>query len=162
MLKPKVIDDVGENLRALREKQKAYHDRNSRPAREIAVGDQIRLQNDNRKWIGATVKSAAAQPRSFLVQTDDGSVLRRNTSVIHATRANINSPTEIAANTQMSPVITNNNTNDVDTHSQSQKIPDTAQPTPVEIESNQPKNTSEVPTFTRYGREVKKVNKYTA
>lgn len=86
-LKPKTIDNVGENLQLEREKQRFYHDRNTKPSRDLEIGEKVRLQMDKRKWIGATVTNKTEKPRSYIVRTDDGRSFRRNTIHIHPTQA---------------------------------------------------------------------------
>lgn len=87
-LKPQVIENVSAELKCLRKKQKLYHDRNTRPARELAVGDNVRLQQSPRNWTNATVTQTTNQPRSFIVRTDNnGKEYRRNTSQLHVTNA---------------------------------------------------------------------------
>lgn len=171
-LKPKVIDDVSAQLQLLRDKQKEYHDKHTKPARELAVGDQIRLQQDNRKWIGATVLSSAEKPRSFMVRTDDGSVFRRNTSQLHPTRANIErSPPDVAENTTMNTIQNINNNTQI-TQSQTDKTRSQSESTTT-TDSNRTSLAAPpsspvvvaVPAtsgqqFSRFGREIKKVQRY--
>lgn len=156
-LKPHIVDSVFEQLSALRAKQKAYHDRGAKPARQIQVGDDVRLQQGAHDWIGATVKGASEKPRSFIVETADGRTFRRNTSHLHATRAKLERSPDVAAK------ISECENKQCATAAPAQM---STNPTRTETESapmqQEKEMTPPLPTaqyVTRSGREVKKVVK---
>lgn len=167
-LKPQVVDGVGEQLKYLREKQKVYHDRNARPASELAIGDKVRLQRGERDWIGATVKNVHNKPRSFIVETDDGREFRRNSSQLHTTRAKIETPPHIAANVSEPAAKTPKETQHNHEHRVTEDAPPTpappirtftAAPQPQVMLPNPEMAAAPAQRFTRSGREVKKVIK---
>lgn len=88
-LQPKISTNVHENLKAAREKQKEYADQHSKQAPPLKVGDNVRIQQAHRNWTNATIVQKTPHPRSYIVQREDGSQLRRNTSHIRPTEATI-------------------------------------------------------------------------
>lgn len=166
--KPRIVDNVHEELKDLRNKQKQYHDRNVRPAKELSVGDKIRLKKNSHEWVGATIASPANQPRSFVVHTDNGQILRRNTTHIHATQANFDLIPDVAVCTPSTTTQKVNNSelatetlakNVTPKHS---VVKSTApeNPNPVEfqptVHNNEGREINER-QITRSGREVRKV-----
>lgn len=172
-LKPKIVNNVSDTIRLEREKQKSYHDRNSKPASELQVGDKIRLQTSARNWTGATILRETDKPRSFMVKTDSGKVYRRNTIHLHHTQAKFDSDPEVVwqdnqptpSNLGQTPTSTNLesaiSTNQNKPHisfSQTNTLPLLSPAAKPRIEQAQsPPETQKV--FTRSGREVKKIVK---
>ena len=62
------------------QKQKLYHDQSAKPLPELHDGESVRIKKSpEAKWEPAIVLRAKYQtPRSYLVQTSDGTVYRRN------------------------------------------------------------------------------------
>jgi hypothetical protein len=75
-LQPKLTGDRDE-LRERQLKQKYYYDRNTRHLPNLQTGDVVRIKH-NAKWVRGTVTGLHTSPRSFLVKTDSGTILRRN------------------------------------------------------------------------------------
>lgn len=87
MLAPKVVVKVFDKMTALRNGQKFFGDRGSKPAPEMNVGDSVRVQAGHRDWVGARIIGKSKSPRSFIVKTDAGGTYRRNSSQIRPTKA---------------------------------------------------------------------------
>ncbi|KAK2710413.1 hypothetical protein QYM36_011810 [Artemia franciscana] len=61
------------------ERQKRYHDKTAKPLREPQLEDQVFIQKKtNGPWTKAKIISCHENPRSYVVETEDGSRLRRN------------------------------------------------------------------------------------
>lgn len=78
LLKPKIIEGVSKNLKAMRLTQKKYRDSGSRLLPSFKEGEQILLRKGHRDWRPAEVVTKAPGPRSFLVKTPEGRIYRRN------------------------------------------------------------------------------------
>jgi len=74
------LDDAVRNqLEKRQQQQKAYFDQQTRPLRPLINGQHVNVQHPSTgRWEPATVLQQAAEPRSYVVQTDQGSELRRN------------------------------------------------------------------------------------
>ncbi|KAK2707393.1 hypothetical protein QYM36_015178 [Artemia franciscana] len=60
-------------------RQKRYHDKTAKPLREPQLEDQVFIQKKtNGPWTKAKIISCHENPRSYVVETEDGSRLRRN------------------------------------------------------------------------------------
>ena len=70
-------DSVRRNLQAIQDRQKFYHDQHTRPLSSLQSGDAVRVHNGH-SWQAAKVISAHSSPRSYNIQTDTGTQLRRN------------------------------------------------------------------------------------
>lgn len=83
LLKPEVADGVYDNIKRKRQQAKAAFDKRATPLPELQVGEPVRLQPTNPKapWEkGSCV--AKVGPRSFLIETESGGLLRRNRKFI--------------------------------------------------------------------------------
>ena len=79
LLKPAVIEPkkVQESRRLSQAKQKAYYDRHAKELPILKPGDQVRFDTPN-GLKAAVVISKRNEPRSYLIRTTTGMVLRRN------------------------------------------------------------------------------------
>ena len=75
-LQPKVMN-ARKELVSRQEKQKMYHDRTSKPLPTLKKGDVVRVQH-NGTWTRGEVSQVHSAPRSYIVDTEEGSALRRN------------------------------------------------------------------------------------
>ena len=83
MLKPEVADGVYDNIKRKRQQAKAAFDKHATPLPELQIGEPVRLQPTNPKapWEkGSCVAKVGL--RSFLIETESGSLLRRNRKFI--------------------------------------------------------------------------------
>lgn len=84
-LKPKVIENVPKELLKLRELQNSNADPN--PKRKVVPsfteGERIRMRTGHREWKSGIVLAKSKHPRSYIVRSDEGSVLRRNVYHLH-------------------------------------------------------------------------------
>ena len=72
-------DQINQRLTERQEIMKYYHDRNAHDLSPLVDGQHVRVQDQNtKKWIPGTVKSKRPEPRSYEIQTESGSTLRRN------------------------------------------------------------------------------------
>ena len=72
-------DEIQNELQVRQDKQKMYFDRKSKDLPPLIPGQNVRVQNtDSGHWEKATVISDCNQPRSYILNTEDGKNLRRN------------------------------------------------------------------------------------
>lgn len=81
ILKPKLNNKV--SIKDMQSKkldtQKFYYDRHAKPLSDLNVNDKVYLFDcDSHTWLPAVVKSICKEPRSYIVETNEGSLLRRN------------------------------------------------------------------------------------
>ena len=68
-------------MKVLKEKQKRYFDRTAKEMVPLQAYDRVRVYNTERKdWQRAGTVLQQVAPRSYTVQTDTGTVVRRNRS----------------------------------------------------------------------------------
>ena len=78
-------DGVAERLKERQDKQRGYYDQQSRELPPLHVGQSVRVQDPNSKlWSPATIQAKCSEPRSYLVEKPNGSVLRRNSQFVHS------------------------------------------------------------------------------
>ena len=66
-------------------KQKQWHDRSAKDLHPLNSGDVVRIRH-NHQWQRGVVSSEHSTPRSYIVQTEHGAMLRRNRrDLIHTT-----------------------------------------------------------------------------
>ena len=71
--------EINTKLQSRQDQQKAYYDRSAHPLPELQPGNNIRVYNPHSKtWEPGSVKSLGTGPRSYIAETDTGSVLPRN------------------------------------------------------------------------------------
>ena len=83
LLKPEIVDSVHDNMKRKRQQTKAAYDKSARPLPELQIGEPVRLQPVNPKapWDkGSCV--AKVGPRSYLIETENGNLYRRNRKCI--------------------------------------------------------------------------------
>lgn len=78
-------DPKRSDLQLRQERQKFYHDRRSRPLPPLQPGDAVRVQN-GQSWQAAKVIAAHPSPRSYNIETNMGTKLRRNRRDLISTR----------------------------------------------------------------------------
>ena len=78
LLQPQVAENVAKELRSRQQIQKKYYDIGSRVLSSLHKGEVARMQRQG-KWVQVTVVGQHdGTPRSYLVQTQDGQIYRRN------------------------------------------------------------------------------------
>ncbi|KAB0804231.1 hypothetical protein PPYR_01201, partial [Photinus pyralis] len=85
LLTPKVQENVSVELENRQNKYKHYYDRTAQPRKEFNKGDSVTICK-NRVWEPATIIKKHDAPRSYLVRDSEGSILRRNSSVLPASQ----------------------------------------------------------------------------
>ena len=58
--------------------QKKYYDRNAKPLQPLQTNDKVYLQLTGEKWQPAKITNTGENPRSYIVETDNGNTYRRN------------------------------------------------------------------------------------
>jgi hypothetical protein len=76
-LQPKVAGEARERLQLRQNRMKTAYDRHAKPLPMLGRGDVVRLQHNGRLQ-QAVVQSLHDTPRSFVVKTEEGGMLRRN------------------------------------------------------------------------------------
>ncbi|CAG2185890.1 unnamed protein product [Mytilus edulis] len=80
--------DIRRKLKERQSKQKHYYDRHSKPLEPLQNGQKV-LVHDGNKWSKhATVKRKHHTPRSYVVETADGRLYRRNRKRLRPTKCN--------------------------------------------------------------------------
>ena len=146
-LKPELIDT--EKFISQREtqqqRQKYYHDRTAKPLAELQDGETVRMKKSpDAKWEPAKVLTKHQTSRSYLVETPDGTVYRRN-------RRHLLKTNEILTNTDVDECDDEPTSSKTD-QSTTQSKPTTA-PAPVP--------SGRQPRVSSYGRVIKPNPKYT-
>ena len=88
LLAPKTIQPatVKANLLSQKNQQKFYHDLHSKPLSDLNKGDKVMFQC-GKHWKPAVVDDICSEPRSYIITTPDGQVLRRNRKHLRLTQA---------------------------------------------------------------------------
>ena len=82
-LSPKVITGMPEKLLNKQVMQKHYYDRNSRSLSYLQKGEVVRVQlQPQGKWVPGIIHELDDNPRSYIVETPDGGMYRRNRKFI--------------------------------------------------------------------------------
>ena len=72
-------DNVYANLKRRQDTQKRYHDRSAKDLNPLYPGQEVMLQDSGKcTWVPAKVVSECDEPRSYMIRTPNGNVLRRN------------------------------------------------------------------------------------
>ena len=79
LLIPKQIKPqaVKRKIKAQKDKQKYYYDRQAKELPTLEVGDRVRTQR-NSHWEPAIVTGVSTKPRSYIITTPQGEIYRRN------------------------------------------------------------------------------------
>ena len=87
LLQPKIMTGIKEQLQQKRINQKLYYDRQSKELPSLNPGDEIHYKfTDSAKWKPAVVEQHAPTPRSYIIRTPEGKMLRRNRRMIKTTK----------------------------------------------------------------------------
>lgn len=149
LLQPKIVQNVTSNISNLRQIQKYYADRGVREGPSFQKNDNVRLRVGHRDWVGAKIAGKTDKPRSYILERQDGKLLRRNTSQIRLSSANLKS--EI-------PIVVDPTENFVPTETVSPTTtPDTTIIQPVPCPEPLPQTSHLSRIVTRSGRQVKPV-----
>ena len=72
-------DEIHARLEQRQDTQKLYHDTRAHDLPPLATGQQVRVQDHaSGRWKPATVTATCDEPRSYLVEAQNGRILRRN------------------------------------------------------------------------------------
>ncbi|XP_029055276.2 uncharacterized protein K02A2.6-like, partial [Osmia bicornis bicornis] len=79
LLKPKVESQAHQQIEKRQKIYKYYHDRNCKPRHSLNVGeDAVIFNKNNKKWESAKILQKHRSPRSYILQNQNGNVIRRN------------------------------------------------------------------------------------
>lgn len=163
-LKPKIIQEVTAELQRLREKQANYSNKHTTRPDNFEINDKVRHKVAHRSWEGArVVEKPEGLPRSVIIQTDQGQILRRNYSHLHKTQADITSNRVVVPETKYSdePAV-----QQVPAQAQSPAVPKSlpaaTHPSPSTSNHMQKSNRAQpatAPRSSRFGRIIKPINR---
>ncbi|XP_037794447.1 uncharacterized protein K02A2.6-like [Penaeus monodon] len=78
--------EVYENFKRKQDTQKQYYDRGAKDQQILLPGQAVRVQDHiTGRWTPATVIEKSQEPRSYIVETQNGGILRRNRRHIRQT-----------------------------------------------------------------------------
>lgn len=143
LLTPESSIQVSDKLKEKQLKQKSYYDRQTRCLPDLHKGESVRVQRKD-GWQPAVVLHKHEQPRSFVVQTPDGSTYRRNRKHLRKTRETECATPMADADIDIKPEVSHSNT----------------QVKTEDEETADSKPQLEGDYFTRSGRQVKVPDRY--
>ena len=73
-----IKDQISDRLIERQQNQKYYFDKHAHDLTPLLPGQHARIQNQQGRWMPATVVEKCAEPRSYIIETPTGSVMRRN------------------------------------------------------------------------------------
>lgn len=79
-----LTEQAKKKIKVKQNKVKEHYDKSSRIESEFTPNENI-LLHDKKKWVRGKIVSKTQYPRSYNVQTENGQILRRNTSVLKHT-----------------------------------------------------------------------------
>lgn len=138
-------DLVQEKLLAKQEYQKRFHDVGSKPLKPLKIGDPCRIRQSNGLWRPAVVSNQHAK-RSYVVETPDGAMYRRNRRDLIKTNENI-----VIQNDFHVPENNCNYNSAKSDNNISENIQSEVKPNQTDENSNK----DSMPYVTRFGRVVK-------
>ena len=72
-------DEIQSRLSERQDTQKAYHDTHAHNLRPLEAGQPLRIQDHvSSRWNKASITERCEQPRAYLVESENGNILRRN------------------------------------------------------------------------------------
>ncbi|XP_071841225.1 uncharacterized protein [Apostichopus japonicus] len=88
-LEPHVVQDVSENILHRKRQSKKEYDAHAKDLPQLVIGRPVKVQTNSKTnpWVDATCK-AKVGPRSYLVETPDHRVYRRNRAALRAAITN--------------------------------------------------------------------------
>ena len=79
-------DDIYRRLQERQDTQKTFHDAHAHDMSQLTAGQHVRIQDQaSGRWQKATVTATCEEPRSYLVEAQNGRTLRRNRRQLQAT-----------------------------------------------------------------------------
>lgn len=94
MLKPQTVPNtVLQTLQKRQQKQTEYFNQRTRALQNLHTGENVRIWQQG-AWNPAQVTGLSEHPRSYVVQTPDGQVYRRNRKFLMQSRGKTNAPSD--------------------------------------------------------------------
>lgn len=159
ILEPKVVTEVTDKLKNVREQQKRYADRGCTTAPEFVKSQSIVVRNmKSHLWEKGTIQEKLDQPRSYIVNLSDHK-LRRNTRDIRESKTTPSSQlgedpfTVVSTRSGGEGEITTTSNSSIDDRDNEDQPVTPSSPIPRSGREVTPP--SPVPTRTRSGREVR-------
>lgn len=78
LLQPETIKNVRNKLKQLKLQQKLQADKNKIPEQQFDIDEKILFRHKKNEWIPARVLNTTSEPRSYLLQTEQENIYRRN------------------------------------------------------------------------------------
>lgn len=75
---PQANSNAHDSIRAGKRKQQIYYDQKAKHKEDFVPGQSVWYQLEDKTWVPARIASKHSTPRSYLVELEDGRVLRRN------------------------------------------------------------------------------------
>ena len=85
MLQPSISKEIKRKLEQRQQRQKSFYDRGTRPLSSLQPNEVVRYQT-GKMWKPAVVINKHPNPRSYNIQTPQGTVLRRNRRHLRPTK----------------------------------------------------------------------------
>ena len=107
LLQPKVVEREGEQVKMKKQQQRKalYYDRNARELLPLRNGETVRMKpftRGDKSWKKATVK-VRLDDRSYIVENQDGTSLRRNRVLLRKTIEPLTAQVKDKLETQQQP-----------------------------------------------------------
>jgi transposase InsO family protein len=160
-------DHVNDALESRQESQKFYYDAKSgKELPSLCTGQKVRFQHHvTGHWIPAKIAEKCAEPRSYILETPNGSRLRRNRKHLRelptstndriATPEHTSTSTHTSTPTTSSTSTTSNTSTSTSTPTRTSTPTCTSTPKRVRFESSPTKVVSQCDGYSRYGRKIR-------
>ncbi|CAG2230904.1 unnamed protein product [Mytilus edulis] len=84
--KTPIYNEVQNKIDCKKSCQKKYYNQGSKPLKSLNSGDSVRIRGSNGLWKPAIISSQHSASRSYIVESQDGGIYRRNRRHIIGTR----------------------------------------------------------------------------
>ncbi|CAG2231037.1 unnamed protein product [Mytilus edulis] len=87
--KTPIYNEVQNKIDCKKSYKKKYYDKGSKPLKSLNSGDSVRIRGSNGLWKPAIISSQHPASRSYIVESQDGGIYRRNRRHIIGTREEV-------------------------------------------------------------------------
>lgn len=122
----------------------------------MEVGDSVQLQLSHRNWCSGVIKEKSDKPRSFIVDTENGKTLRRNSS--HLRKSVVASPVPNSSVPEKSSTESNTEKN-TDANAAQSNVTNIKQTDAANGKTLSANPAASNQVVTRYGRVIKPVQR---
>jgi hypothetical protein len=150
-------DQILTRLQERQEQQKQHYDKHAHDLPPLISGESVTVQNHlNKQWSPAVVRSVCSEPRSYIVESQNGSTLRRNRRDIRTTVQEKDQPQFIRDQSDQQVIEPAHDSTSTTSTVGPNEIPSGA----FKAGSSAVGHPSHNQYVTRYGRAVKQTEKY--